>query len=119
MHEHDINCEPMQPSGKSGFAAEGSDLAEKLKEGFLSKVLRFRGVPGHPQTERVNTPLVHFEERGKCLLVSVLCARNQLSLGRGLRSRRLLLAQGVSLPAASRLAWCDAVAYTRVVFIPA
>jgi hypothetical protein len=51
VHEHYVNRQPMQPSGKSGFTAKGGDFSEKLKEGFLRQVLRFRGIAGHPQAE--------------------------------------------------------------------
>jgi len=48
---------------------------------------------------------VDFKERGKRFLISALRARNQLGLGSGFGSPRLLLAQGVSLPAAYRPEW--------------
>ena len=58
MHEHHIDAEPMQPSRKCRFSPESPDLAIKLQESFLREIFRFGRIRGHPQTERIDPPLV-------------------------------------------------------------
>src|ERR1700752_4531335 len=48
----------MEPGRKCGLAPESRNLAIELQECFLREVFGLGGVSRHPQTERVNAPLV-------------------------------------------------------------
>src|ERR1700730_2125942 len=47
-HKDDINCHPVQPSGKGRFAAEGTNLTKKLEKGFLGEILSIGRIADPP-----------------------------------------------------------------------
>src|SRR4030088_2153754 len=63
MHQHYIYRQPMQPGRKSRLASKSCDLAIQLEKRFLRKILSCGGITRHPQTERVNPPLVPVVKR--------------------------------------------------------
>jgi len=76
-HQHHIHHQPVQPGAKSRLAAERRNLTEEVQERFLREVLGLGRVVGHPQTERIDPPLVGVKERLERLLVALLGTRDR------------------------------------------
>src|SRR5258705_153013 len=70
VHEHRIHRDPIQPGGKSGFAAEIADLAEYLEKCILGEVFRFADIARHPKTQSINFGLVSLKQARECFFVT-------------------------------------------------
>lgn len=53
-HENEVDGDPVQPSGKRGFAAERANLAQDQQKNFLSEIFGFGGVANHAKAQRVD-----------------------------------------------------------------
>lgn len=88
-HEDDVCREAMEPGGEGGFAAEGVNFTEELKEGFLSEVFSLERIADHAKTETVNAAGVLAIELFECSGVTVLSAADggiELWVGRSGRA---------------------------------
>ena len=72
LHQHDVDGQTMQPGRKRRLAPESGNLAEKLEERFLRQILCFGGIAHHPQTERIDPPVVQSVEAFKSRRVALL-----------------------------------------------
>src|SRR5438445_821981 len=77
-HERAVRCDPVQPAGKLGFAAEQRKLLVRVQEGLLEHLLRVRLRSGHPQREPVELALVPLDEHGEGGSIALLRALHQL-----------------------------------------
>src|ERR1700731_3403545 len=73
VHEHEVDCEAMEPSREGRLAAEAADLAEEVEEGLLGHVFSLRDITQHAEAEGVNTTLVEGIKLGKCVSISIFC----------------------------------------------
>jgi hypothetical protein len=97
MHQHLIDCQPVQPGSKGGFAPEATDFSKELNEDLLCEVFSLRNVPCHPQAERVDAPIMPlvkvFESShvalGRLLRQLIICRLRCLGFGCGHVARQL------------------------------
>ena len=77
-HQDDVCGQAVQPGGEGGFAAEGVNFAEELKEGFLREVFGLEGVADHAEAEAVDAARVLAVEDSKAA-ASPRCARRMVA----------------------------------------
>lgn len=80
VHEHHVDGKTVEPGGERGIAAEGSDLAVKLEEGFLGQILRLCHVAHHAEAEGVDAAFVESINLGKGIVVAGLGASKHIRI---------------------------------------
>src|SRR5208283_552050 len=80
-HENDVNGHPVQPCGKSRFAAERADLAVKLEKSFLHQVFRIGGVTHHPEAQGIDPASMEAVQELKGSGIPGLCQTDSLCFG--------------------------------------
>ncbi len=80
-HQHHVHTQPVQPSGESRFAAEGSNLAKQPKKGFLCQFFGLGCVFHHAQAQGIYTRTVQPVEALKCRLIALLGPADSFRLG--------------------------------------
>src|SRR5690242_1710729 len=58
VHQHLIDCEPVEPGCKSGFSPKTADFSKELYEDLLCEVFSLRDVAGHTQAEGVDAAIM-------------------------------------------------------------
>ncbi len=48
VHEHLIDCQPVEPGSKGRFTPKTSNLSKELYEDLLSEIFSLRDIPRHP-----------------------------------------------------------------------
>ena len=86
VHQHLIHRQSVQPCREGRIAAKASDLLVDLQEDLLSKIFRVRAVPEHPQTERVDSPMMLLVQFFKRRRITSRCCPGQLQVRRWLDS---------------------------------
>src|SRR5260370_14508063 len=82
MNEQNVDRQTVKPGGKCRLTQEGRDFTIELKKRFLGQIFSLGSIPGHPQTQRIDTALMQSVQSLKrfCIalfsLVYCLCFRD-------------------------------------------